>query len=113
MKEELRSESQAKSGGAGLPAVLSVVAAAAKGDAAKVGKSGKAHFSARLVFLPSPSMSVHESPCQSSPVKVDQTGLIGQAGASNLCKYFKVNRLHNKQLLSGQTSLNLVKHDQN
>jgi hypothetical protein len=44
MKEGLRSESQAEMGGAGLPAAA---------FAAKVEKSGKAHFSARLVFLPS------------------------------------------------------------
>jgi hypothetical protein len=54
MKDELRfavagamadkGESQAEICGAGLPAVV---------VAAKVGKSGKAHFSARLIFLPS------------------------------------------------------------
>ncbi len=59
MKDELRSavaggyggtraNRRQKYGGADLPAVLSVVAAAAK-----VGKSGKARFSARLIFLPS------------------------------------------------------------
>jgi len=110
MKDELRSESQAEMGGAGLPAVLSVVAAAAKSEAfspamaatataeaAEVGKSGKTHFSARLIFLPSPSMSVHESPCQSKSIKVDQTCLVGQAGGRNPCKSLIMNSLQNKQ----------------
>jgi hypothetical protein len=39
--------------------------------------------------------------------------LVGQAGASNPCKYLKMNSLQNKQPLSGQTMLNLVKHGQN
>jgi hypothetical protein len=55
MKEELRSDSQTEMGGAGLPAVadLSAKTAAATADAAKVGKSGKTHFSAKIIFLPS------------------------------------------------------------
>jgi hypothetical protein len=48
MKKKLRSESQAEMGGPVLPAVVvsSAVAAAAKGDAAKVENQGKpiAHF---------------------------------------------------------------------
>ena len=49
----------------------------------------------------------------SNPVKVNQTDLVGQAGTSNPCKCFIINSLQNKQLLSGQTMLNLVKHGQN
>jgi hypothetical protein len=88
MKDELRSESQAEMGGEE--------------------KSGKAHFSARLGFLPSPSMSVHESPCQSNPVKLSQTGSLGQAGGPNPCKPLSMNNLRNKQLSPSQTMLNLV-----
>ena len=50
---------------------------------------------------------------QSKPVKPGQSSLVGQAGASNLCKYFKMNSLQNKQPRSGQTMCNLVKHGQN
>jgi hypothetical protein len=52
MKEEIRGESQAEMGRAGLPAVA---------VAAKVGKSGKAHFSAQLIFLPSSRRAANRS----------------------------------------------------
>jgi len=79
MKDELRSESQAEMGGAGLPAVLSVVATAAKEDAAMVGKSGKAHFSAQLIFLPSFPWAANRA-SQSKSVKVNQSDSVAQAG---------------------------------
>ncbi len=50
---------------------------------------------------------------QSNWVKVGQTSLVGQAGASNLCKYFKMNSLQHNQPQSGLTGINLVTHGQN
>jgi hypothetical protein len=92
MKDKLRSGSQAEMGGAG--------------------KSGKAHFSARLIFLPSfclrvavsrsdkiikgagcprpffaPAFLLHslwlKNQGQSKPVKVNQSDSVGQAGGPN------------------------------
>jgi hypothetical protein len=62
MKDELRSESQAEMGGAG--------------------KSGKAHFSAQLIFLPSFPWAANRA-SQSKPVKVNQSDSVGQAGGQN------------------------------
>ena len=104
MKDELRaavaeamadkSESQAEMGGAGLPAVLSVAAAAAKSDAiaAEVVKSGKAHFPAKLIFLPSFFLAANHG-AQSKPVKPGQTNVLGQAGGQIVCKHLTMNDL--------------------
>ena len=70
-------------------------------------------FAAIPLVLVFPSGSVSRRSDQSNWVKVGQTSLVGQAGASNLCKYFKMNSLQHNQPQSGLTGINLVTHGQN
>ena len=101
MKDESRSESQAEMGGAGLPAVaassavLSVVltkeeAAAAKGNAAKVGKIRE------NPCCPTHLPSFHRAGnrgAQSSSVKAGQTDVRVLPHRQSRCNYFKMNNL--------------------
>jgi hypothetical protein len=86
-------------------AASSAVAASAKEDAAQEGKSGKARFSAQLIFLPSFRRAANRAAQArradlsrqsrfgdggsrlgergSKPVKVDQTSSVAQAGGQN------------------------------
>ena len=85
---------------------------------ARAGKSGKAHFPADLIFLPSfrwrqfrRTGSPRRSRCGeggSKPVKVNQTSSLGQARGRNPCKVLTMNNLQNKQPPSSQTGVNLV-----
>jgi hypothetical protein len=92
MKDELQGESQAEMGGAE--------------------KSGKAHISAQLIFLPSFHLASNQK-AQSYSVKVGQSDSVGQADGQNPRKSLIMSSLHNNQLQSGQTIVNLVKHGQN
>jgi hypothetical protein len=61
-------------------------------------------------------LPVHESPCQSRPVKpaqTSQTGAAGQAAGRIACKYFKMNGLQNNQPAGGSDTVKLNQTESN